>query len=1110
MYTATSLHLSKTSSANDIAKYLTDGLSIGDYYNAKGTSFGEWHGELVDTLDIDRGVSLGKNNTAFVNLILGRHPETGELIKSHKARSHGVAGYDFVVNPDKSVSVMAMLDSRIIEAHRKANELALAEIEKNASRRMRTGPQNNRIELPNKYTGNMLACSFQHDLSRANDPQLHIHNFIFNMTQDDNGKFYSLDQKEMRRSIRYFSNIYNSILAKEMENLGYKTEPVKYHGRIVSFRLAEVEKEICDIYSSRRQDILLEAEVYKKEKNLDRALSAVERDIIARATRAGKKILTEKEKTAFAKSKVDMFQWSALEAIHDIALIREYRHDADYEKIVNLAIEHLFERKSTVALREIYSEAITQNFGSLDYHGLQQYLSDEKNLEKHLLLDLELTRECPEAERFVTTTNSLKREAYSVNSVNKGIEKCMPFNEQFKPFDTEEYLEFENKNHINFDDQRILINDILVSRDRFLNIRGKAGTGKTTMSKELVRGIEENSGKVIVLAPTNTAVDTLKENGFKALTVAKFLYSFKDRDISNTTILIDEAGLLSSKQGSQLLYLAEKNNCRIIFSGDTHQHSSVEAGDFVRGLEEYSKILTFSLSTINRQQIKEYKKVVELLSDNKTKEGLETLDRYGKIRERSDYIRSAVEDFKLEDFTVPKRCLYVATTNAEVDILNDQIRAKVKSFGHDFLQNDVKKTIFIRSNMTVARSKQAGSYNPGDYIHINRKFQSFRHGEYYRIENVDTKKNRIFLDNGKFINIENHFSDIVHGFQRDINLAEGEKIICTAISRADDLFNGEVLTVKELHCKVDGEDYIKCINNNGKVKFMPQNFRHFKYAYAVTSHRSQGTTVDNVVVVAGNLNSESAYVALSRGRLDCQIHTPDKQELINNAMDYVRPLALDIIDHENKRNILKTINHNKEFERIEQEFKSWYSQKNKSIDTPNALLSKTVDISKLNKEKSELHNLVFRIDELQNRVKTFNRKLDRFNNEEKLLKNELSKLKHDLVESKKQEIPVSDLLFHPIRSARIVNNEESLNKQIANKEQELSEFRNRISSERETLSKEVDTLNKKIQVHRQDYNKLEFSVDIATKTLAKERSKIQVNTKGEKERIREHSLGISR
>ena len=64
------------------------------------------------------------------------------------------------------------------------------------------------------------------------------------------------------------------------------------------------------------------------------------------------------------------------------------------------------------------------------------------------------------------------------------------------------------------------------------------------------------------------------------------------------------------------------------------------------------------------------------------------------------------------------------------------------------------------------------------------------------------------------------------------------------------------------------------------------NHRHLDYGYAVTSHSSQGTTADRVLVHVGTenaherlINSRLAYVAVSRGRYDPQIYTNDATSL---------------------------------------------------------------------------------------------------------------------------------------------------------------------------------------------------------------------------------------
>jgi ATP-dependent exoDNAse (exonuclease V) alpha subunit len=60
---------------------------------------------------------------------------------------------------------------------------------------------------------------------------------------------------------------------------------------------------------------------------------------------------------------------------------------------------------------------------------------------------------------------------------------------------------------------------------------------------------------------------------------------------------------------------------------------------------------------------------------------------------------------------------------------------------------------------------------------------------------------------------------------------------------------------------------------------MPRDFRQFTHGYAVTAHRSQGKTVDSVIISADGMQKELFYVAASRGRKSLPVVTSDKQSL---------------------------------------------------------------------------------------------------------------------------------------------------------------------------------------------------------------------------------------
>ena len=60
---------------------------------------------------------------------------------------------------------------------------------------------------------------------------------------------------------------------------------------------------------------------------------------------------------------------------------------------------------------------------------------------------------------------------------------------------------------------------------------------------------------------------------------------------------------------------------------------------------------------------------------------------------------------------------------------------------------------------------------------------------------------------------------------------------------------------------------------------LPAGFRHFAHGYAVTAHRSQGKSVDAVIISGDGMRKELFYVAASRGRQSVQVITSDKESL---------------------------------------------------------------------------------------------------------------------------------------------------------------------------------------------------------------------------------------
>jgi ATP-dependent exoDNAse (exonuclease V) alpha subunit len=123
---------------------------------------------------------------------------------------------------------------------------------------------------------------------------------------------------------------------------------------------------------------------------------------------------------------------------------------------------------------------------------------------------------------------------------------------------------------------------------------------------------------------------------------------------------------------------------------------------------------------------------------------------------------------------------------------------------------------------------------------------------------------------------------------RDIDVAVGDKLLLMSNWKEDGFraTNGELLTVRSVERGNIGLE-------DGRS--LPSNYREFTHGYAVTAHRSQGKTVDKVIISADVMKQELFYVAASRGREDIAIVTSDANRLGESlGVSMARPSAIEL------------------------------------------------------------------------------------------------------------------------------------------------------------------------------------------------------------------------
>ena len=287
---------------------------------------------------------------------------------------------------------------------------------------------------------------------------------------------------------------------------------------------------------------------------------------------------------------------------------------------VAFAIAHLSEKLSAFPERELKRVALL--------HGLGHVTPDQvaAELPRHGVITAEIDG------RLMVTTAELQGEEDYIVGQTMGGRGSVP------PVGVAEGLTriMEDGKALN-DGQWNAVIGLMNSANRINLVEGPAGAGKTELLKKYREGMEEAGKSVTWLATTTDAAGVLAKDGFEVNTVARFLLDEKlQASARNGWAVVDETSMLGHKDAVKLFQLAEKNNVKLTFVGDPMQHGSVSRGALMRVLKEYGGVTPFRLTEILRQEDPAYRAAAELLSEGRTLEGFDAIDRMGGLEEIAD------------------------------------------------------------------------------------------------------------------------------------------------------------------------------------------------------------------------------------------------------------------------------------------------------------------------------------------------------------------------------------------------------------------------------------------------------------------------------------------
>lgn len=851
------LRITESASASGAKGYYTEGLSREDYYSEGHEIVGRWGGKAAGLLGLKGPVE----RDAFFALCDNLHPRTGATLTARQKTGRRV-GYDFTFNAPKSVSLLYAFtgDARILDAFRSAVSATMRELETEMKTRVRKGG-----DRGDRVTGNLVWAEFIHFTGRPvgglPDPNLHAHCFAQNATWDAIERRWKAGEfAGLMRDRPYFEAAFHARLAAEMRALGYGTQR---HGKW--WDVAGLSRSLIEKFSRRTAEIDAKAaELGITDAAAKAALGARTRS--RKANHLGKAALaaawearlTPPEKAEISKVIADASAGSA----------NFGEHLTPAEALAH-AVGISFERASVVADKQLREAALRRGVGSVLPEALNPAIAHAGVLGREI-----------EGRRLVTTREVLAEEQRMIAFARDGRGACRPLAAEASPASAPFVNQGLNR------DQAAAVSQALTSPDRVILIEGGAGTGKTTLMKQLRDRIEAGGHQLFAFAPTADASrGVLQAEGFKgADTVARLLIDeVLQQRLRGQVILIDEAGLLGVRTLRQAFRLAETLDSRVILSGDTRQHASVERGDALRLLIDKAGLRPATVREIVRQR-GAYRDAVAAMARGDMEAGFDTLRALGWVREvaSDDRHRVLARDY-LEAMRAGKSALVVSPTHAEGDRVTALIREARKAGGKDRLGAIDRSYAGLRNlAWTEAERSDPAQYRTGLVVHFFKDAPGVRKGERLEVVGWDTQ-HRVLgrREGGELLALPLALAARFQVYEPFVlGLAEGDLVRITQNGFTADgkhkLNNGSLHSVAGF---TSGGDLVLA---SGWT--IARDFGHLAHGYCTTSHASQGKTVDLVFIAQGSesfpaTSREQFYVSASRGREGVRLYTDDAEAL---------------------------------------------------------------------------------------------------------------------------------------------------------------------------------------------------------------------------------------
>ena len=860
-------------SASETSDYLLHEYLVRN--DAAHRTANRWHGGGAEALGLPERVSRRR----FVEVLEGHVPGTdirlGRVVDGeHQHRP----GWDCTFSAPKSVSLEALLhdNKAVMRAHDASVRAALDWMEAEFLQTRGYDPATGR--RPRVKADGLVAATFRHVASRNNDPQLHTHAVIANMTRNAAGEWRSVEPTQLRRNRRLIGAWYRNDLARRLGEMGYVLVPTQVGG-LPSFELAGYSPAMLEAFSTRRRDIL----DYIADKGWKYGAKTAQAATLH--TRKRKDEPAPGELAAMWKARAE-----ALGLARDAGEVRLDRTERGFARpparftpleAVWQATDHLEERHAVFSESDLLAAA----------------LGREPGRHTHVDLRAEIVRLCEDGhlvaagDGALTTRRTLRAEKEVVRRMREGEGTA-------RPLAPEEEVAGRHAATELTEGQKEAVRLILRSPDPVVGVQGFAGTGKTRMLNEVAK--LAGGRQVFGLAPSSSAARVLGVEGGIGVTTLQWLLTRygsiaegtateeeiarASQTFKDAVVAVDESSMVGTVQMRDLQrILAPLGVARLVLVGDSLQLRSVAAGQPFRLLQR-AGMATARMDDVIRQRSVDLKAAVEHMVAGDPALAVESIAADVRELPAEALTGTAARLWLSLPPDARKGTVILAPTHEMREEINAVVRRGLADEGV-LGRRSVEIGRLVDRRLTRVHAADRENYRPGDVVVANRDVYGLREGEAWTVTGTGEDGVRLERrgETRAFAPSGNAARNLSLCESRPLPLRAGDEIVWTRNLRRRGLINGERATVE----RIAGVRIDVRTHSGRALRFAvdDDDLRHIDHAWSSTVYRAQGLTRDNVIAVldSASMMSDRAmlYVEMSRARDGFVLLTDDTEQLVS-------------------------------------------------------------------------------------------------------------------------------------------------------------------------------------------------------------------------------------